>query len=147
MDESDNWASGNGSVREFELARELRSVDRLNGTLDAWLAERRVPEPVLRAVQVCCDEILANAIHHCGDVREPIFARFLLDKDRLHAQFAYRAEAFDVARQARPNTHTPISLRDIGGLGIHLIKSLTDRFEYHYRDGHHCLQFEKCCLP
>ena len=143
MDDSVDSAELGLRVREFELARELPSVALLNGTLDRWLPACGVPEPVLRAVQVCCDEILANAVHHAGAVREPIFVRVALQPDRVQAQFAYRAFAFRPDRQERPNTHTPISLRDIGGLGIHLIKSLTDHFEYHYRDGHHCLQFEK----
>lgn len=143
MDEPVASMASEGNECEFELARELRSVGVLNSALDQWLPGRGVPEPVLRALQVCCDEILANAIKHSGEVPEPVYVRIVLGDSQVKAQFAYRAEAFDPSQRPRPNTHTPISLRDIGGLGIHLIKSLSDRFEYHYRDGHHCLQLEK----
>ncbi len=143
MDDAVDSAAPGPKEREFELARELRSVGLLNLALERWLLDQGVPEPVLRAVQVCCDEILANAIHHGGDVSGPVHARFLVGDDHLRAQFAYRAHAFDPDGRARPDTHTPISLRSIGGLGIHLLKALTDRFEYHYRDGHHCLEFDK----
>lgn len=143
MDEPVGSMASNGNECEFELARELRSVGVLNSALDRWLPERGVPEMALRALQVCCDEILANAVRHSGDVPEPVYVRIVLGERQLLAQFAYRALAFDPAKRPLPNTHTPISLRDIGGLGIHLIKALSDRFEYHYRDGHHCLQLEK----
>lgn len=143
MDEADDSAALQQRERDFELAREPRSVRVLNEALERWLTARGVSEPVLRAVQVCCDEILANAIHHNGGARDPIRVRIELGTDRLCARFAYRAQDFDPHSSRSPNTHTPISLRDIGGLGIHLLKSLTDRLDYRYRDGHHCLDFEK----
>lgn len=143
MDEADDSAALQQRERDFELAREPASVRVLNEALERWLSAHGVAEPVLRAVQVCCDEILANAIHHGGGARDPIRVCIELRADRLRAGFAYRAQDFDPHGSRSPNTHTPISLRDIGGLGIHLLKSLTDRLDYRYRNGHHCLDFEK----
>ena len=143
MDGAGNRETDKAGVREFELAREPRSVRVLNDTLEHWLTARGVPEAVLRAVQVCCDEILANATHHAAGSRDPIRVRVELRADHVWARFVYRAQDFDPHRQRPPNMHTPVSLRDVGGLGIHLLKSLTDRLDYRYRDGHHCLDFEK----
>lgn len=51
MDGAGNRETDEAGVREFELAREPRSVRVLNDTLEHWLTARGVPEAVLRAVQ------------------------------------------------------------------------------------------------
>ena len=127
----------------FVFARERVSVGRLSAALDCWLPDCGVPEPVLRSMQVICDEVLANALDHCGGVEAPVHLRMAVAQHRVVAQFAYLGHSFDPQAKPKPDVHTPVSLRDMGGLGIHLIKSLSDLFEYHYRDGHHCLRIEK----
>lgn len=128
--------------REFELARELRSVGVLNDALDPWLLTHQVPESCRRAVQICCDEIIANVILHAGTISEPIRVALRIDDAGLVANFVYRSRQFDPAKRKLPNTTTPVSQRNSGGLGLHLVQSLSERFEFHEEDGHHHLRIE-----
>ena len=130
------------AIREFELARELHSVGVLNEALDAWLHGCAVPESVRRAAQVCCDEIVANVVLHAGEVPDPIRVSMQVDDKLLRASFIYRARKFDPKRRGAPDTNTPVSQRNAGGLGLHIVQSLTQCFEFHEEDGHHHLHIE-----
>jgi anti-sigma regulatory factor (Ser/Thr protein kinase) len=54
-----------------------------------------------------------------------------------------RAPAFDPLAAAPPDLTRPFSERPIGGLGIHLARSMTDAVEYTREDGENRLRLTK----
>jgi serine/threonine-protein kinase RsbW len=48
---------------------------------------------------------------------------------------------FDPLSQPSPDIHAPLEDRTIGGLGIHLIRSMMDAVEYRRADGRNHLTF------
>lgn len=126
----------------FELARASRSVGQLTETLEPWLAARDVPEPVRRSAQICCDEIMANVIRHAGAVPGPVRVEVTVEAHCVAVKFVYRARHFDPAAHTRPDTHTPVSQRESGGLGLLIVQQLSSRFEFKDDHGEHHLRFE-----
>lgn len=51
--------------------------------------------------------------------------------------------AFDPLAAGPPDTSLPIEAREIGGLGIHLVRNLMDQVAYVRSGNHNCLQFSK----
>ncbi len=126
----------------FELARELRSVGLLTESLEPWLAARDVPEPVRRSAQICCDEIMANVVRHAGTVPGAVRVEVSVDAGCVAVAFVYRARRFDPAARMRPDTHTPVSQRESGGLGLLIVQQLSSHFEFRDDQGEHQLRFE-----
>ena len=54
-----------------------------------------------------------------------------------------RGPAFDPLAAAPPDLSIPFSQRAIGGLGIHLARSVTDTIEYAREAGENCLRLTK----
>lgn len=125
----------------FELARELRSVGLLTESLEPWLAARDVPEPVRRAAQICCDEIMANVVRHAGAVAGAVCVEISVDTGCVAVEFCYRAHHFDPAARTRPDTQTPVSQRESGGLGLLIVQQLSSSFEFRDDAGDHHLRF------
>ena len=50
---------------------------------------------------------------------------------------------FDPTTKGDVDTTLPAEKRDIGGLGIHLVKQLMDSIKYEYKDGHNTLTLKK----
>jgi anti-sigma regulatory factor (Ser/Thr protein kinase) len=48
---------------------------------------------------------------------------------------------FDPLAQPAPDIHAPIEERKVGGLGIHLLRTLMDAVEYRRADGRNHLSF------
>ena len=55
---------------------------------------------------------------------------------------ALSGAAFDPSAAPPPDLAIPLHQRDPGGLGIHLMRQMTDRVEYRRTDGHNRLRIE-----
>lgn len=139
MDGSDNGNTDDRCVREFKLVRAAASVGALSAHLATWLPVLGVPDATMHAVHVCCDEVIANACQHSGETAGPILLRAKVEGRHLLLGFRYRAHPFDPAARRHPDLHTPVSLRDIGGLGLHLLQALCNDCHYEFDDDHHHL--------
>ncbi len=49
---------------------------------------------------------------------------------RLAIEFVDEGDPFDPLRAAAPNLDSPLEERDLGGLGIHIVRALTDEARY-----------------
>src|SRR5580704_8964929 len=72
----------------------------------------------------------------CGDDRLDIAA------DRCVAEIVDNGHPFDPSAAPPPDLAIPLHQRDPGGLGIHLMRQMTDRVEYRRTEGHNRLRIE-----
>jgi serine/threonine-protein kinase RsbW len=95
--------------------------------------------PEERAHDVCLalDEVLANVIRHGykGDPRGAIHVLADLRDSELVLEVRDQARAFDPLSAPAPDLDRPVHERPIGGLGIHLVRSLVDHLEYAREQG------------
>ncbi|NCB36197.1 MAG: ATP-binding protein, partial [Clostridia bacterium] len=57
--------------------------------------------------------------------------------------FIDNGSAFNPLVQAEPDVHLPVEERSIGGLGIMMIRRMTDRQTYSYENGRNILTLTK----
>ena len=50
---------------------------------------------------------------------------------------------FDPLAKPDPNIHLSVDEREIGGLGIYMVKTMVDEIKYEYRDGCNCVTLSK----
>lgn len=110
-----------------DLSCALAAVLRRNG-----IDGRRIDDIVL-----IVEEIIANAINHgfepdaCGEVS----ARISADGQQLQLELSDSGRPFNPLEHPDPDLDLHILDRPIGGLGIHLVKELSESV-YYRRDGH-----------
>lgn len=124
------------ALAEIELPATLGNLAQLMETVTACADEYGVDPKRVMQVELCLEEALVNVINYAygdaqGNVR--VVCRAARD-DRLSIEISDTGRAFDPLAKATPDTDAGIDERDIGGLGIHLIKELMDDVTYR-RDG------------
>ncbi|MBU1374434.1 MAG: ATP-binding protein [Alphaproteobacteria bacterium] len=110
-------------------------------TLEEDLAGRGVPVATVASVLIAADEVVSNALHHGGSPSVEVAGA--VAEGRVTILIVDDGGAFDPLAAATPDTSLSVEDRDIGGLGIHLVRKMMDRVAYERRGKHNRLQFSK----
>jgi serine/threonine-protein kinase RsbW len=115
------------------LAEALRAAESFCDGPDAsWLPRANV--------LTVLDEVLANVVHHglagtAGTIELSMHA----GAQRVTMDVSDSAAPFNPLLLPAPDTSLPLEKRKIGGLGIALVRALTDDVTYEQRGGRNCL--------
>jgi anti-sigma regulatory factor (Ser/Thr protein kinase) len=120
----------------FRIARDRAAISEFCACLDRRLPGDYASADALRAFQVSFDELLTNVVMHAdGPSAEPIDVLLRRDADAVIAVLRYRSSPYDPTARGEPDTDTALTEREVGGLGVHLVRRLMKRFEYRYDNG------------
>lgn len=101
-----------------------------------FLETHDVPEEVVAAFELSLDEILTNQINYGfrdGAAHE-ILIELRVDGDCVRLEIRDDGVPFDPLSVAAPNLEAGIEERQLGGLGMHFVRTLVDEASYR-RDG------------
>jgi anti-sigma regulatory factor (Ser/Thr protein kinase) len=90
-------------------------------------------EKEIYSLQLAADEAATNVIEHAyADTSDAVF-EFGCDvqEDALVITLHDRGKSFDISKVKEPNVTADLNERQIGGLGIYLMRKLMDKVEYH----------------
>jgi len=127
------------------LVNQISEVARLSRLVEAFgEAEGLGPEAVF-SMNLALDEVITNVIRYAHDDgrQHPIVVRLALEQDVLSAQVEDDGRAFNPLEAPAPDTGASIDDRPIGGLGIHLVRSVMSSVEYRREDGRNVLTMKK----
>lgn len=123
------------------------NVAALPGAQDAIAAFARahnVPERIAFALDLVMDEVISNIINHgfAPDQSERwIQCRAAVGPALIAIAFVDNGRPFDPLTEApEPDLTSAIEDRAIGGLGVHLVKTLADESRYSRQDGENTLE-------
>ena len=112
-------------------------LDLLDDLLDRFGKRGRLPAATMAELRIVCDEIVSNVIAHAHPQsgQHDLELRLELTGRRLVVTVSDDGRSFDPLAVAPPDTTLPLEQREVGGLGIHLVKSLTDEATYRRQGG------------
>jgi anti-sigma regulatory factor (Ser/Thr protein kinase) len=118
------------------LANRRTEIERMHQLLEAFGAQHGVSDSVIFAVNLALDEIVTNIIVHgyADGGQHDIRVNIALDDEAIEATVQDDAPAFDPLRIPPVDLEAVADDRPIGGLGVHLVRSMMDRVDYR-RDG------------
>jgi serine/threonine-protein kinase RsbW len=118
------------------LANRLDEIDRLITALEAFGADAGVSQDVIFRLSVSLDEIVTNVIRHAFGSADgqQIIVRVSVDHELVTAVVDDDGLPFDPLSVPPPDLSASLEDRPIGGLGLHLVRSLTQSVTYR-RDG------------
>ena len=120
----------------FQIRDQRREIGAINDALERAAAAGDVPEAPMRAMQVALDELLTNAISYGESTADnPVRVQLILSRSALRAVINQPGPEFDPTMLAAPDTEGALQDREIGGLGIHLVRNMMDEFQYRYEQG------------
>jgi serine/threonine-protein kinase RsbW len=133
-----------GSIT-VRLPADLREIERLNRVIRQFGDLHEVPSRVLYAVNLALDEVVTNVVRHGFDnpKEEEVVAHVTARSREVVTEVTDAGRTFDPLTVPPPDLTAPLSERSLGGLGIHLIRSLMDEVEYRRENGKNVLTMRK----
>jgi serine/threonine-protein kinase RsbW len=121
---------------EVRIVNQLAEIANVVDLLDAFGRSNGLSERVRHDTSVAVDEVVSNIIHHAyrDSASHEITVRINLVAEELHVQIVDDGVAFDPVAHDAPRPSGSVADRALGGLGLHLVKSLMDDVCY-YRLG------------
>ena len=91
------------------------------------------------------EELYTNTITHGASDGRDVFieVNLSIDKDELILTYEDNGIPFNVLELPDPDLTASIENREVGGLGVHYVKTLTDSVEYEYVEKHNVLKMKK----
>jgi len=133
-----------GSI-SIRLAADVKEIERLNRLVRQFGELHDVPSRTLYAVNLALDELVTNVILY--GYENPAGKEVLVRVDTIGSELIASvhddAKAFDPLKAPPPDLHAPLEDRALGGLGIHLVRSLMDQVSYAREDGKNVLTIRK----
>jgi anti-sigma regulatory factor (Ser/Thr protein kinase) len=133
-----------GSIT-IRLDADLQDIERLNRMVRQFGELHDVPGRTLYALNLAIDELVTNvALYGYDDPHgQEIAVQIEGAPGELRATITDAGRQFDPLTVPRPDLDLPLEKRALGGLGIHLVRSLMDQVEYARVDGKNVLTVRK----
>jgi anti-sigma regulatory factor (Ser/Thr protein kinase) len=120
---------------EKQFKREIGSLDDIFDFIDGFIAGNGIGADAAFSLRLVIEELFTNLVRHNVGGRGYI----TINLDRTGNRLTMHLEDYDVEpfapRQKTIDVHAPLAERPVGGLGIHLVKSIVDTLTYDYKDG------------
>lgn len=120
----------------LKVANDLAAIPQLAADLEAFCTARAVPSRTVHRFTLALEEVLTNVIAYAFPTqgRHEIDVRIAWRDGTLRATVSDDGVAFNPLTRPAPDLQAPIEQRQIGGLGIHLLRTLSETADYR-RDG------------
>ncbi|MCZ6862501.1 MAG: ATP-binding protein [Alphaproteobacteria bacterium] len=130
---------------ELTIENDLAQLAVVRDQVDSFAKREELSRDVAFAAQLVLEELLANTISYgYGDESvQLIEIRLEVRGDQLIIRTVDGGLAFDPRTAKEPNTKASLEDREIGGLGVHFVKTMMDKFEYRHEDGKNYVTLKK----
>lgn len=128
---------GSGRKAEISLTPDAESVKTVAEFLDTTLEAWEIPMKVVSKLQIVADEIYSNIVRYSQAKNAKVTA--VQNGTVLSLRFEDDGKPYDPTTAAEPDITASAEEREIGGLGIFVVRNMMDSMDYRYKDGHNVL--------
>ncbi len=134
-----------GCGAEITVDAAMDQIDRVLRFVDGQLKAAECPPKTAAQIDMAVDEILSNIIRYAyGDGSGKATVRVeITQQPSAVLTFIDRGSPFNPLEKEDPDVTIPAKERQIGGLGIFLVKNTMDEVDYEYREGANRLRIVK----
>lgn len=129
----------------IRLRNDCSELEPLRCRLETFLSRGDVAPATIDEVFLIAEELVVNTISYGygDDGRHEIEVRLALEGRSLRMEIRDDGRPFDPLDRDAPDLDAPIDQRPIGGLGIHLVRTLSDAVAYRRCGRHNVITIEK----
>ena len=134
-------------MKELTLPANLENLIVVTAFVDEQLEALDCPMKAQMQIDVAIDELFSNIAHYAypgaaGDAT----VRFDFDESTRRASITFVDSGipFDPLAKEDPDVTLSVEERQVGGLGIFMVKKTMDELEYRYENGFNILIIHKC---
>ena len=133
-------------MKEMTLEAKIENIPRVTAFIDEQLEALDCPMKAQMQIDVAIDELFGNISHYAyapGSGEATVGFDFDETARTISVVFSDRGVPFDPLGRTDPDVGAPAQERDIGGLGIFLVKKTMDSLEYRFENGKNVLTIKK----
>ena len=133
-----------GEVKMHELKLDEASLDALPEVIafvDSHLEEAGWPLKSQMQIDVAIEELYVNIVHYAyvPETGPALIRMEFEDESTVRFTLIDEGIPFDPTKQQDPDTSLPAAQREIGGLGIYMVKKSMDGMSYRRENGNNVL--------
>ncbi len=122
---------------------------RLLEALQTFARAHELSAPVVHAADLALEEHLTNIINYGYTDTRPhrVSVRFALEEGFLVIEVEDNGKPFNPLDSPKVDTSLPLDQKPLGGLGVHLIRSVMDELQYRRDANKNVLRMRKRLVP
>jgi len=133
-------------MKEIELEAKVENLPTVLALVDEQLESVDCPMKIQMQIDVAVEEIFVNIAHYAYNPEvgnAMVRVEILPDVPSVDITFIDKGVPYDPLAKADPDVTLSAEERQIGGLGIFMVKKTMDDVKYEYVNGHNILTLKK----
>lgn len=112
--------------------KELAAFRYLSPPLVQFLEKHGVPSAAAYATRLIVEELVSNVAKYSNqeEFSDAIDVQVTLEEDCLRVRIEYQGPFFDPCSAPPPDLSVPLAQRQLGGLGLYLVRNLAEDLSY-----------------
>ncbi len=128
------------------MINRISVIPALQEAFEQYVSQWESARPLIPKINMALDELLSNVVQHAfpdDESEHRIEVRGDVISESLVLTITDDGIPFNPVTAEAPDTTLPLHERDLGGLGIHLVKSMFDEVAYHRKVDHNVITVKK----
>ncbi len=133
-------------MKELTIDATVENIERVTSFVDEQLEAMGCPLKAQMQIDIAIDELFGNIAHYAYNPEVgPATVRVDVLQEPLSVvvTFIDNGVAYDPLAKEDPDVALSAEEREIGGLGIYMVKKSMDEISYEYKDGQNILRIKK----
>ena len=133
-------------MKELTIAATVESIETVTAFVDEQLEILDCPMKAQMQIDIAIDELFSNIAHYAyhPEIGEAtVRVEVVEDPLAVIITFIDNGVAYDPLKQADPDITLSAEEREVGGLGIYMVKKSMDEISYEYVNGQNILKIKK----
>jgi anti-sigma regulatory factor (Ser/Thr protein kinase) len=133
-------------MKEMNIEATIDNIPTVTAWVDEQLEALDCPMKAQMQIDIAIDELFSNIARYAYNPETgPATVRVEVVENPMAVVITFidKGIPYDPLKQEDPNTHLPAEEREIGGLGIFMVKKTMDDITYEYKDGQNILTIKK----
>ena len=133
-------------MKELTIAATVENIETVTDFVNEQLETFDCPMRAQMQIDIAIDELFGNIVHYAykpGIGQATVQVDVVEEPLSVVITFIDNGVPYDPLAKADPDTTLSAEERDIGGLGIYMVKKSMDEITYEYKDGQNILKIKK----
>ena len=133
-------------MKELTIAATVENIETVTDFVNEQLEAYDCPMKAQMQIDIAIDELFGNIAHYAYNPEignATVRVEVIEDPLAVVITFIDKGVPYDPLAKADPNTTLSAEEREIGGLGIFMVKKTMDDITYEYKDGQNILAIKK----
>src|SRR5574344_124855 len=118
----------NGFYQTISVPVTIESYDKIVEFAQEKMKSKNVDQATISKMLIVIDELFSNVVKYSGS--QSLDFSIFVENKVLSMKFKYGGTLFDVTKAKEPDVNAPLAERKIGGLGIFIVKKMSDNMAF-----------------